>query len=98
MVVRISDKTLQTALNVGESLSTWRKLYGLKLNQVAQRAGVSENTLRKLEKGDPSVSFRTFLDVGRSLGLLGKIEESVDPMNSDIGRERSSERLPKRVR
>jgi transcriptional regulator with XRE-family HTH domain len=88
----------ETFVEVGESIRIWRKLYALKTTQVAERAGISLGTLRKIERGDPSVGLGAFLEVLRSLGLLGVLAESLDPMNSDLGRARITENLPKRVR
>jgi len=94
-----STKPVQNAFTeIGESLKTWRILYELKASQVAQRAGISPNTLHKIEKGDPSVSTAAFLEVIRSLGLLETLTASLDPLNSDLGRARISENLPRRIR
>jgi len=83
---------------IGNSLKTWRKVYALKAKQVADRAGISLGTLHKIEKGDPSVGVTAFLEVVRSLGVLDVLVESLDPLNSDLGRARVSENLPKRIR
>ena len=85
-------------IEAGKSLKTWRKIYALKAAQVAERAGISLGTLHKIEKGDPSVSVGAFLEVVRSLGLLDSFTESLDPLNSDLGRMRVNENLPKRIR
>jgi len=95
---RISQSSYDTFAEAGRSLSTWRRIYALKAAQVAERAGISLGTLHKIENGDPSVSVAAFLEVVRSLGLLESLAESLDPLNSDLGRARVSESLPKRVR
>lgn len=33
---------------------------GLTAQQVSERAGITRDTLRKIETGDPTVSFRSF--------------------------------------
>ena len=83
---------------IGSHLKTWRRLYALKAVQVAERAGISLGTLNKIENGDPSISTAAFLEVVRSLGLLETLADSIDPLNSDMGRARVSESLPKRIR
>ena len=94
-----TTKSVQDAfIETGENLRTWRILYELKAIQVAQRAGISLGTLTKIEKGDPTVSVAAFLEVLRSLGLLDALTESLDPLNSDLGRARINENLPKRIR
>ncbi|MCL1834848.1 MAG: helix-turn-helix domain-containing protein [Oscillospiraceae bacterium] len=83
---------------IGEHIKTWRRLYKLKASQVAERAGISQGTLHKIESGDHSISTSAFLEVARSLGLLDALTESLDPLNTDLGRARVTESLPKRIR
>jgi transcriptional regulator with XRE-family HTH domain len=68
------------------------------MEQVSERAGVSRSTLHKIEHGSASVSFETTLEIFRALGILDAIVHAVDPLNSDVGRLRAAEQLPKRVR
>jgi transcriptional regulator with XRE-family HTH domain len=63
-----SSKTSRAAAMIGEHLTTWRKLHGLTADQVCQRAAISRPTLRKVEHGDPTVSFEAVLNVAKSLG------------------------------
>jgi transcriptional regulator with XRE-family HTH domain len=83
---------------LGEDLSAWRKLRGLTQAQVADRAGVGANTVRRLEDGQGGVSLENVLRVLRALGVLDGLRTALDPYESDIGRLRSDERLPSRVR
>jgi hypothetical protein len=39
-----------------------------------------------------------FLEVLRSLGLLDSFARSLDPLNSDLGRARVTDNMPKRIR
>ncbi|MET3206378.1 MULTISPECIES: helix-turn-helix transcriptional regulator [unclassified Arthrobacter] len=82
---RTSLKTQRTARTIGEQLVTWRKLLGLTAEQVADRAGLSRNTLRKLEHGELGVGFEAFLDVARVLGLGDQLNVAFDPYESDFG-------------
>jgi len=95
---RISQAVFDTFTDTGKSLSTWRKIYALKAAQVAERAGISLGTLSKIENGDPTVSVAAFLEVLRGLGLLDTFADSLDPLNTDLGRARVNESLPKRIR
>ena len=83
---------------LAEDLITWRKLRGLTQAQLADRAGVSRDTLSRLESGTGGVGLETLLRVLRALGLLDSLTEAFDPHRSDIGRMRSDEELPRRVR
>jgi len=94
----ITNPVSDAFAEIGKNLKTWRKIYALKAAQVAQRAGISLGTLYKIEKGDPSVSVASFLEVARSLGLLDNIADCLDPLSSDLGRARVSESLPQRIR
>lgn len=99
MAVRtISARTRRQAQTLGERLVEWRKLQDLTAEQVAQRAGVSKPTLWKLEAGDPGVSIGVLLDVARALGITDFILEAVDPLQTDLGKARAGQSLPKRVR
>ena len=86
------------AREIGQHLATWRKLQRLTAQQLAERAGVSRSTLSKLENGDSSVGFDVVLRVARALGVLQRLEDALDPLDTDLGRARADERLPKRVR
>jgi len=84
----------QTADNLG----TWRKLRGLTQAQLADRAGVSRSMIVRLEQADGGVSIENLLRVLRALGLLDELPRALDPYESDVGRLRADEQLPRRVR
>ena len=66
--------------------------------ELADRAGVSRETISRLENGDPSVSFATVLNVCNVLGILDRVENAVDPYETDLGRARADQLRPQRVR
>jgi transcriptional regulator with XRE-family HTH domain len=94
----LNDDIEITAARLGENVRTWRKLLGLRAEQVAQRADISLVTYSKIENGHPGVSLAKFLAVLRALGLLERIETATDPYESDLGRARADQALPKRIR
>lgn len=94
----VPARTQRAAVRVGEHFSDWRKLNGLKMSEVAERAGVSVNTIRDLEAGKGGTSLITVLTVARVLGVDGHLVEALDPYNTDLGRARAAEKLPQRVR
>ena len=71
---------------------------GLTAQQVAERASITRDTLRKVETGDPSVGFGNVAQVLRALGTLDRVVDSIDPLNSDIGRLRAAKLAKKRAR
>jgi transcriptional regulator with XRE-family HTH domain len=96
---RLSPPPVRRALRaVAEDIATWRKLRGLTQSQLADRAGIGARTLRRLEDGDGGVSLETLLRVLRALGVLDQLTRAVDPYETDVGRLRSDEQLPSRVR
>ena len=98
MVTHTSSRIPRAARQIGENLTTWRKLQDLTAAQVADRAGVSRTTLSKLEHGESGVSPGVVLEVLRALGQLDAVDKATDPYESDLGRVRASQELPQRVR
>ncbi len=88
----------RAATDVGVHLAAWRRMQDLTAVQVAERANISRDTLRRLEHGDPGVSLGTLLGVARALGALERLVDSLDPYQTDLGRARAASALPKRVR
>jgi len=82
---------------MGEDLATWRRLRRLTAAQVADRAGISRYTVMRLENGE-GVTMENLLRVARALGVLEALVAALDPYRTDVGRLRSEEALPERVR
>ena len=83
---------------LGEHVSAWRKLQRLTAAQVAERAGISRDTLRTIEQGKGTASTENLLRVLRILGILDSVLDAADPYQTDVGKLRADEILPKRVR
>lgn len=94
----VPAKTRLSAHRIGAHMTAWRKLQSLTAEQVADRAGISRDTLRSLEKGETTVGIDVFLNVARVLGTLDRVVEALDPYETDLGRARADQILPKRVR
>jgi transcriptional regulator with XRE-family HTH domain len=84
--------------NLAQSIASWRKLRGVTQAQLAERAGVSRGVVRRLEAGEGGVSIENLLRILRALGIQELLATALDPLASDIGRLRSDEQLPRRVR
>ena len=84
--------------NLADSIASWRKLRGLTQAQLAERANVSRGVVRRIEAGDGGVGVENLLRILRALGIHDLLTEALDPLASDIGRLRSSQELPQRVR
>jgi len=79
-------------------MTTWRKLRGLTQAQLADRSGVSRATVARLESGDGGIALESLLRVLRALGIMDNLTKALDPYESDVGRLRSGEELPRRIR
>ena len=82
---------------IGEDLGAWRRLRGLTVIDVAERAGIARSTVLRLESGQ-GASLEALLRVARALGVLDDLVSALDPYRSDIGRLRADDQLPQRVR
>lgn len=91
-------KVTRAAQDLGAHVRTWRKLLGLTIQDVADRAALNPKTVSRLEHGDVGVGLEAFLGIARSLGRLDALVEALDPYETDFGRARADDVLPERVR
>lgn len=66
--------------------------------QLAERADVARTTVIRLERNEGSVSLESAMRILNALGVIGSLSSSLDPYSTDLGRARSSENLPERIR
>lgn len=83
---------------LSEDIVAWRKLRGLTQAQLADRSGIGRATLARFEQGDGGINLESLLRVLRALGILENLTRALDPYESDVGRLRADEELPRRVR
>jgi transcriptional regulator with XRE-family HTH domain len=83
---------------LGGHVQAWRKLRGLTQEQVADRAGIDRKSVMRVERGDAAVSLEILLRVLHALGVLDGPVKALDPYETDLGRLRADEQLPRRVR
>jgi len=65
----IFPKQLDILAEMGEQIKLARKRRSLTLMQVAERAGMHRETLRKVEKGQPGVAMGAYFNVLRVMNL-----------------------------
>ena len=58
----------------------------------------SRSTLSRLENGDVGVGLEALLNVAAALGIREQIVTATDPYESDLGRARADQTVPKLVR
>jgi transcriptional regulator with XRE-family HTH domain len=95
---RVPPAVRRANRRLSEDLTAWRKLKGLTQAQLADRSGVGIATLARLERGDGGTSIENLLKVLRALGILDNVLNAMDPYETDVGRLRSDQELPQRVR
>lgn len=82
----------------GADLRAARKRRPIQVATMAERMGVSEPTLRKIENGDPSVQFGHVAQALFVLQMLDGLGDLASVSKDDIGQMLEEERLPQRIR
>ncbi len=83
---------------LGDDLKKARLRRRLKMTVVADRAGISLETLAKIQKGNSGVSIGNYAAVIFAIGLGTKWMALADVENDSMGRMLDEERIPKRAR
>jgi transcriptional regulator with XRE-family HTH domain len=88
----------QLLLQLGDRLKRLRQAQGLGTVEMAARVGITRNTLRAVESGDPSPSMGTYLRVMSVLGVSGELAllagDALQPPPADSAAARSRRRPP----
>jgi transcriptional regulator with XRE-family HTH domain len=89
---------VQRALNkLGSDIRDARRRRRIPTALMAERAGISRPTLRKVEDGDPAVSLGIYANVLFVLDLHDGLEDLADAANDRLGLELQAEELPERI-
>lgn len=83
---------------LGGDISRARRRRRLTRASLAERSGVSEATLKRLEKGDGRVAIESLARVLNVLGEVHRLENLLDSATDELGIQLMDEQLPKRVR
>lgn len=83
---------------LGSDIRDARRRRRISTTVMAERAGISRPTLRKVEDGDPSVSLGIYASVLFVLGMHDRLGELADATNDQRGLELQEEELPERIR
>ena len=98
MAVRISSLNARRALQtLGRNIKTARIKRRISIKGFAERIGVSESTIMRLEKGDDGVSIGTLAMACLVLGELERVSDFLDPGSDDTGLLMERDALPKRI-
>jgi len=85
-------------LDLGKNISIARKRRRMTIKHVAEATGVTSETIRRLEKGEPGVSIGALAMALLIFGEIGRLSDLLAPPTDDIGMIISVNDLPKRVR
>ncbi len=83
---------------LGQDIRAARRRRRIKAAILAERAGISSPTLRKIEKGEPGVSMGMYARVFFSLGMIERLAALADVRNDALGLMLEEEELPERIR
>lgn len=98
-ITRSPPAAVEEALRrLGRNLRTARLRRRLRIQDVADRLGVSRFTVADLERGRPGVSGAAYFGALWSLGLLGEAADLAHPDRDEEGKVLESARRPTRAR
>jgi len=83
---------------LGHDIKDARRRRRIPMAIAAQRASISKPTLIRVERGDPSVSIRSYATVLFVMGMADRLADLVDPKNDPVGLQLDEENLPQRIR
>ena len=93
----ISPSAKRALSALGANIKLARLKRRISVAGFAERVGVSESTVMRLEKGDSGVGIGTLVMAWLALGEIERISGILDPGSDDIGLLLDRERLPKRI-
>ena len=94
----LPPKLKQEFKKLGHDIWNARVRRKLTTVELANRAFISENTMIRVQRGNPSVSIGIYGRVLALLGLTGRIGMLADIAEDPISQEIENASLPKRVR
>jgi transcriptional regulator with XRE-family HTH domain len=83
---------------LGEDMRNARRRRRIPTALMAERVGVSRDTLARAEKGEASVSVGVYASMMFVLGLLDRFAEVASVQHDQVGIALEEEQLPKRIR
>jgi transcriptional regulator with XRE-family HTH domain len=83
-----SPELAQRASALGHAVAAARIARNMTRQDFSERANISPSTLIRIENGDVSVSFSSWLQAFERAGLLGLLQPLANPQNDVIGEAR----------
>ena len=92
------EETLSSVQQLGAFIAIARKRRGWRQSLLATKAGVHENTLRKVEAGELGTSIGAYAAALWALGLIEQLNEVARPERDAVGELLSQVQLGTRTR
>ncbi len=90
--------TRRALTKLGQDVATARRKRHFTMAMMVERMGVSTNTYRGVERGDPTVTMGAYAMALFVLGFGTALGDLIDPKRDEVGLQLDEARLPKRVR
>ena len=98
MTIKLNSASANRALGaLGANIKTARSKRRISVKGFAERIGVSESTVIRLEKGDSGVSLGTLAMACLVLGEIDRISDFLDSGSDETGLLLDQDMLPKRI-
>jgi transcriptional regulator with XRE-family HTH domain len=94
----LPEPATRAIAKLGRDLSLARRRRRLSQASLADRSGIAVNTVRRLEKGEPSGSIEHLARILDVLGEIERLETLLDTGTDEFGLRLMDESLPRRVR
>ena len=94
----LPEPVTRAIAKLGRDISLARRRRRFSQASLADRSGIAVNTVRRLEKGEPSGSIEHLARVLYVLGELERLETLLDTGTDEVGLLMMDEGLPQRVR
>jgi len=83
---------------LGSDICDARRRRRITMALLAERAGITTDTLKQIEKGNPTTSIGGYVSVLFSLGMTDRVKDIADFRHDFTGQQLEEENLPKRIR
>ena len=83
---------------LGADIRDARRRRRITMALLAERARITTDTLKQIEKGSPSTSIGGYASVLFSLGMTDRLGDIADARHDFTGQRLEEENLPKRIR
>lgn len=93
----MSDNISSRIRSIGKNLRLARKRRRKNLQEAAEMIGISVSSLRRMEAGDPSVKFGSYITALEVFQLMDSLQFA-EPGDDIIGIALEKQRMPERIR